>query len=219
MTLRVLIVDDHAIVRQGVRQLLSDSGSIAVIGEADCGAEALEMTDAAQWDIVLLDISLPDTNGLEILKTLRRKHPRLPVMIFSMYGEGQFALRALKAGAAGYLSKRSNAQQLVSAVRQVAAGRKYVSPMVAETLADYLGPDADQPPHERLSDREYQTLCMIGSGKRLTDIANALSLSVKAVSVYRTRLLEKMRLNNNAELTYYVMQHGLVSAEMGPVCA
>lgn len=214
MTLKVLIVDDHAIVREGVRQLLFDAGVATVIGEAESGIQALDMAGAEPWHVVLLDISLPDTHGLEVLRQLRHRHPRLPVIVFSMYGEGQFALRALKAGAAGYICKRASATQIVPAVRQVAEGRRYVSPAVAETLADYLAPDSDIPPHERLSDREYQTLCLLGSGKRLTDIAHALSLSVKTVSVYRSRLLEKMRLSNNAELTYYVMQHGLVSAEM-----
>lgn len=218
MTLKVLIVDDHAIVRQGVRQLLLDSDTASAVGEAENGAEGIEMAESAHWDVALLDISLPDTNGLEVLKQLRRKCPRLPIIVFSMYGEGQFALRALKAGAAGYISKRASATQIAPAVRQVAGGRRYVSPLVAETLADYLAPDSDVPPHERLSDREYQTLCLIGSGKRLTEIANALSLSVKTVSVYRARLLEKMRLSNNAELTYYVMRHGLVSAEMSAAC-
>ncbi|AKJ69736.1 DNA-binding response regulator [Pandoraea thiooxydans] len=219
MMLRVLIADDHTIVRQGVRQLLMADGVVSAVGEAETGAQAIELVRQSHWDVVLLDISLPDTNGLEVLKQLRRDHPCLPVMLFSMYDEGQFALRALKAGAAGYLSKRASATQLVHAVRQVASGRKYVSPQVAESLADYLAPDADRPAHEILSDREYQTLCMIGSGKRLTDIANALSLSVKTVSVYRSRLLEKMRLSNNAELTFYVMQHGLADPEMAGMAA
>ncbi len=149
-------------------------------------------------------------NGIEVLKRLRRKAPRVPVLMFSMYREDQYAVRALKAGAAGYLSKTSNAAEMMNAVRQVAAGRKYVSAQMAEALADYVSLDGDQLPHERLSDREYQTLCMLGSGKRLTDIAHALSLSVKTVSVYRSRLLEKMGLSNNAELTYYVMSNNLI---------
>jgi two-component system, NarL family, invasion response regulator UvrY len=210
MTFKILIVDDHAIVRQGVMQLLMDRGVASQVGEAENGAEALARVDQAEWDLVLLDISLPDMNGIEVLKRLRRKATRMPVLMFSMYREDQFAVRALKAGAAGYLSKTANTAQMIMAVQQVAAGRRYVSPKMAEALADYISLDSDQLPHEKLSDREYQTLCMLGSGKRLTDIAHALSLSVKTVSVYRTRLLEKMGLANNAELTYYVMSNHLI---------
>ncbi|MGV2293364.1 response regulator transcription factor RqpR [Trinickia sp. YCB016] len=210
MTLRILLVDDHAIVRQGVRQLLLDRGIAREVVEADSGAQALASIDKTVFDATLLDISLPDMNGVEVLKRMKRKAPRLPVMMFSMYREDQYAVRALKAGAAGYLSKTVNAAQMIEAIQQVAAGRKYVSPAMAEALADYVSFDGEQMPHEKLSDREYQTLCMLASGKRLTDIANALSLSVKTVSVYRSRLLEKMKLNNNAELTFYVMSNRLV---------
>ena len=214
MALKILLVDDHAIVRQGVKQLLLDLGVADIVSEAESGADALSQADRADWDVVLLDISLPDMNGIEVLKRLRRKAPRLPVLMFSMYREDQFAVRALKAGAAGYLSKTANTAQMTSAVQQVAAGRRYVSPKMAEALADYISLDSDQLPHEKLSDREYQTLCMLGSGKRLTDIAKTLSLSVKTISVYRSRLLEKMELENNAQLTYYVMNHHLVNDEM-----
>jgi len=210
MSLKVLLIDDHAIVRQGVMQLLMDRGIASEVGEAENGAEALTQADQIEWDVALLDISLPDMNGIEVLKRLRRKAPRVPVLMFSMYREDQFAVRALKAGAAGYLSKTANTVQMIAAVQQVAAGRRYVSSKMAEALADYISLDSDQLPHEKLSDREYQTLCMLGSGKRLTDIARVLSLSVKTVSVYRTRLLEKMGLANNAELTYYVMSNHLV---------
>lgn len=210
MTHRILLVDDHAVVRQGVRQLLVERGVASEVIEAQTGAEALAAIAKHACDVVLLDISLPDMNGIEVLKRLRRKAPRVPILMFSMYREDQYAVRALKAGAAGYLSKTSNATEMIGAVRQVAAGRKYVSVQMAEALADYVSLDGDQLPHERLSDREYQTLCMLGSGKRLTDIAVALSLSVKTVSVYRSRLLEKMGLSNNAELTYYVMSNNLI---------
>src|SRR5580698_1483249 len=205
MNLRILLAEDHAVVRQGVRQLLLDRGVAHEVAEAQSGAEALMEAGQRVYDVILLDVSLPDLNGIEVLKRLRRKAPRVPVLMFSMYREDQYAVRALKAGASGYLSKTSNAAEMIGAVRQVAAGRKYVSAQMAEALADYVALDGDQLPHERLSDREYQTLCMLGSGKRLTDIANALSLSVKTISVYRSRLLEKMGLSNNAELTYYVM--------------
>ena len=210
MTLRILLVDDHAIVRQGVRQLLINHGVAREVVEADSGAQAFASLDGDTFDVVLLDISLPDMNGVEVLKRVKRRAPRTPVMMFSMYREDQYAVRSLKAGAAGYLSKTVTASQMIEAIRQVAAGRKYVSPALAEALADYVSFDSDQLPHEKLSDREYQTLCMLASGKRLTDIAHALSLSVKTVSVYRARLLEKMKLSNNAELTFYVMSNRLV---------
>lgn len=210
MTHRILLVDDHAVVRQGVRQLLLDRGIAAEVIEAQTGAEALAAIAKHVCDVVLLDISLPDMNGVEVLKRAKKKAPRVPVLMFSMYREDQYAVRALKAGAAGFLSKTVDAAQMIAAIQQVAAGRKYVSPAMAEALADYVLVDGEQLPHEKLSDREYQTLCMLASGKRLTDIAHALSLSVKTVSVYRTRLLEKMKLTNNAELTFYVMSNRLV---------
>jgi DNA-binding NarL/FixJ family response regulator len=210
MTLRILLVDDHAIVRQGVRQLLLNHGVAREVVEAESGAQALANLDGEPFDVILLDISLPDMNGVEVLKRAKRKAPRAPVMMFSMYREDQYAVRSLKAGAAGYLSKTVTAAQMIDAIRQVAAGRKYVSPALAEALADYVSFDNEQLPHEKLSDREYQTLCMLASGKRLTDIAHALSLSVKTVSVYRSRLLEKMKLRNNAELTFYVMSNRLI---------
>ena len=210
MSLRILLAEDHAVVRQGVRHLLLDRGVAGEVDEAQTGAEALADAEKQVYDVILLDISLPDMNGVEVLKRLKRKVPRVPVLMFSMYREDQYAVRALKAGASGYLSKTVDAEQMIGAIQQVAAGRKYVSPAMAEALADYVSFDGEQMPHEKLSDREYQTLCMLASGKRLTDIAHALSLSVKTVSVYRTRLLEKMKLRNNAELTFYVMTNRLV---------
>ncbi|WP_118181839.1 response regulator transcription factor RqpR [Paraburkholderia phosphatilytica] len=215
MSLRILLVDDHIVVRQGVRQLLLDRGIARHVVETDTGSAALMSVSNEPFDVVLLDISLPDMNGVEVLKRIKRKSPRMPVLMFSMYREDQYAVRALKAGAAGYLSKTVDAAQMTGAIQQVAAGRKYVSPAMAEALADYVSFDGEQLPHEKLSDREYQTLCMLASGKRLTDIAETLSLSVKTVSVYRTRLLEKMKLKNNAELTFYVMSNRLV--DLNPV--
>ncbi|MGN6805096.1 MAG: response regulator transcription factor RqpR [Trinickia sp.] len=211
MTLRIMLADDHAIVRQGVRQLLLNHSVAREVVEADNGAQALMGVDAGEpFDLVLLDISLPDMPGVEVLHRMTRRAPRTPVMMVSLCREDQYAVRSLKAGASGYLSKTVTAAQMIEAIRQVAAGRKYVSPALAEALAEYVSFDGDQLPHEKLSDREYQTLCMLASGKRLTDIAHTLSLSVKTVSVYRTRLLEKMKLRNNAELTYYVMSNRLV---------
>ena len=207
--IRVLIADDHAIVRQGLRQILSDTPDLTVAGEAENGVQAVQMVRTGEWDVVLMDVSMPDRNGIDALKIIKKEFPRLPVLILSMYPEEQYAIRALKAGAAGYLTKQSAPELLVTAIRQVASGKKYVSPSLAEELANAIGDDSERLPHEKLSDREYQTLCMIASGKTPTEIAEALTLSVKTVSVYRARLLEKMNLRNNAELTHYGLKHGL----------
>lgn len=208
--IRVLIADDHAIVRQGLRQILSDTEDMVVAGEAANGVEALQRVREAQWGVVLMDVSMPDRNGIDALKMIKKEFPRLPVLVLSMYPEDQYAIRALKAGASGYLTKQSAPEQLVQAIRTVAAGRKYVSASLAEELASAIQDDSEKPLHERLSDREYQTLCMIASGKTLSQIALELNLSVKTVSVYRARLLEKMRMKNNAELTHYGLKHELV---------
>jgi two-component system invasion response regulator UvrY len=208
--IRVLIADDHAIVRHGLKQILSDTEDLEVVAEADGGVRALQMLRQGQYDVVLMDVSMPDRNGIDTLKLVKKEFPKLPVLILSMHPEEQYAVRALRAGAAGYLSKQGAPEQLVTAIRQVASGKKYVSAAVAEELANAIGDDSDRPPHEKLSDREYQTLCMISSGKTLTQIAEQLNLSVKTVSVYRARLLEKMKLRNNAELTHYGLKHELV---------
>ena len=208
--IRVLIADDHSIVRQGLRQILSDTDDLTVAAEASNGVEALQQLRQDEYDAVLMDVSMPDRNGIDALKLIRKEFPRLPVLMLSMYPEEQYAIRALKAGAAGYLNKQSAPEQLVTAIRQVASGKKYVSASLAEELAKAIIDDDDRPLHERLSDREYQTLCLIASGKTLTQIGEELNLSVKTVSVYRARLLEKMRLSNNAELTHYGLKHGLV---------
>ncbi|GAA5172429.1 response regulator transcription factor RqpR [Viridibacterium curvum] len=208
--IRVLIADDHAIIRHGLKQILSDTEDLEVVAEADGGVKALQVLRNTQSDVVLMDVSMPDRNGIDTLKLIKKEFPRLPVLMLSMHPEEQYAVRALRAGAAGYLSKQGAPEQLVTAIRQVAAGKKYVSAAVAEELANAIGEDVERPPHEKLSDREYQTLCMISSGKTLTQIAEQLNLSVKTVSVYRARLLEKMKLRNNAELTHYGLKHGLV---------
>jgi two-component system, NarL family, invasion response regulator UvrY len=208
--LRVLIADDHAIVRQGLRQILSDTEDLEVAGEAGNGVAAIQLARQQPWDVMLMDVSMPDRNGIDALKIIRKEFPRLPVLILSMYPEDQYAIRALKAGAAGYLTKQSAPEQLVHAIRQVANGKKYVSAALALELADAISDDSERPAHEKLSDREYQTLCLIASGKTLTQIGEELNLSVKTVSVYRARLLEKMKLRNNAELTHYGLKHGLV---------
>ncbi|HWS12097.1 MAG TPA: response regulator transcription factor [Rhodocyclaceae bacterium] len=208
--IRVLIADDHAIVRQGLRQILSDTEDMVVAGEASNGVEVVQMVRAGQFDLVLMDVSMPDRNGIDALKLIRKELPKLPILVLSMHPEEHYAIRALKAGAAGYLTKQSAPDLLVHAIRQVANGKKYVSPAVAEQLANAIDEDLDKPPHEKLSDREYQTLVMISSGKTLTEIGDELNLSVKTVSVYRARLLEKMHMKNNAELTHYGLKHGLV---------
>jgi DNA-binding NarL/FixJ family response regulator len=209
--LRILIADDHAIVRQGLRQILSGVDDMTVAGEAEDGVKAMQMIRSGEWDVVLLDVSMPERNGIDTLKLIKKESPRLPVLMLSMHPEEQYAVRALKAGASGYLSKHSAPELLVSAIRQVASGKKYVSPAVAEQLANAISDeDSDRPAHEKLSDREYQTLCLMASGKTLTQIGEELNLSVKTVSVYRARLLEKMNLKNNAELTHYALKHGLV---------
>ncbi|BAN24602.1 response regulator transcription factor RqpR [Caballeronia insecticola] len=215
--LKVLLADDHAIVRRGVAQLLLERGVATEVSEAETGMQALALAACRPFDVAMLDISLPDVNGIDLLKRIKRETPRLPVLMFSMYREDQYAVRALKAGASGYLSKTADPALMIGAIQQVAAGRKYVSAEMAQALATYVSLDTERMPHEKLSDREYQTLCMLASGKRLTDIAHALSLSVKTVSVYRARLLEKMKLANNAELTFYVMSNRLV--DMNPAIA
>jgi len=209
--IRVLIADDHAIVRQGLRQILTDTPDMEVGGEAANGFEALQkIRSEGPWDVMLLDVSMPGKNGIDTLKQARDECPRLPVLVLSMYPEDQYAVRLLKAGAAGYLTKESAPEQLVSAIRTVAAGRKYISPGVAELLAGEISRDSEQPLHAALSDREFEILRLIASGMTPTDIAAQLRLSVKTVSTYRVRLLAKMQLKNNAELTHYAVKNGLV---------
>ncbi len=208
--IRVLIADDHAIVRQGLKLILSETSDMVVAGEADSGLHALKLAREGKWDVALLDISMPDKNGIDVLKLIKSEFPKQPVLMLSMHPEEHYAIRALKAGASGYLTKQSAPALLVTAIRQVASGRKYVSPELAEKLANTIGIDTDKPLHETLSDREYQVLCLIASGKPLSEIADTLSLSAKTVSVYRARLLEKMNLKNNAELTHYGIKHQLV---------
>ena len=207
--IRVLIADDHAIVRQGLRQILSDTADLIVAGEAAGGIEVMRMVRDGEWHVVLMDVSMPDRNGIDALKLIKKEFPRLPVLVLSMHPEEHYAVRALKAGAAGYLTKQSAPELLVNAIRQVASGKKYLSAAVAQQLADAITDDDERPPHEKLSDREYQTLVLISSGKALSQIAEELNLSVKTVSVYRARLLEKMKMKNNAELTHYGLKHGL----------
>lgn len=210
-TIRVLIADDHAIVREGLRQILMDSKDIAWAGDAENGNDAVKLARRSDADVLLLDISMPDRSGIEVLKQVKKENPRLAVLMLSMHREDLYAIRSLKAGASGYLNKQSAPAELVDAIRLVAAGKKYISPALAQELANQVGDEhRDVPPHETLSDREYQTLVMIASGKTVSDIAAELALSVKTISMYRSRLLQKMKLRHNAELTHYAIKNRLV---------
>ena len=207
---RILIVDDHAIVREGLKQILAEVDDIEVAGEADCSSCALQMARRESWDMVLMDISMPDRSGLETLELMKKEHPGIKVLMLSMHRETQYAVRALKTGAAGYLNKQSAPDQLVDAIRLVASGKKYISAEVAQELASQVSGERDGLPHEGLSNREYQTLCMIASGLPVSAIAEQLALSVKTISMYRARLLKKMQLRNNAELTHYAFKQDLL---------
>lgn len=208
--IRLVIVDDHAIVRSGLRQIAQSEVDIEVVGEAADSGELLDVLRKQESDVVLMDISMPGKNGLEALKLVKERWPTTAVLMLSMYPEDQYAVRSVKAGASGYLHKNSPPETVIQAIRTVAKGKKFITPELAEQLATHIGQDADQPLHERLSDREYQTMSMIASGHTLSQIAEQMSLSPKTVSVYRARLLEKMRLKNNAELTHYALKHKLV---------
>jgi len=209
--LRILIADDHPVVRRGLRQIVADSRDMAVVDEATNGWEVLSKVRVSDYDVVLLDIAMPGMDGLDVLTQLKHERPRLPVLMLSMYPEEQFAKRAIRAGASGYVTKESAAEELVGAIRKVSTGGKYVSSALAEKLALDLERGGKQPPHETLSDREYQVMSLIASGKTVTGIARELSLSVKTISTYRSRILEKMNLKNNAELTNYAIKNGLIS--------
>lgn len=211
--IRILICDDHAIVRQGLRQIIAEQQDMRAVAESGGYPDVMKQLRENEVDLLLLDISLPGKNGIDILKQVKKEFPKVTVLVLSMYPEDQYAVRAIRAGASGYLTKQSAADQLITAIRQISAGRKYITPELAEALANTLGRDADVMPHENLSDREYQTLCLIAAGKTLSQIAEELSLSAKTVSVYRSRLLEKMNLKNNAELTHYALKHGLVQLD------
>jgi len=207
----VVLADDHAVVRRGIRQTLTDQSDIEVVGEASSASELMQVLRKCLCDVVLLDISMPGKSGIDALKAVKKEWPRIQVLMLSMYPEDQFALRALRAGAAGYLTKQAPLEKLVEAVRRISTGRKYISPETAESMADgLLDINYDRPPHESLSDREFQTLQLIASGKTLSHIAETLSISPKTVSVYRARILEKMKLKNNGELTHYALKNNLV---------
>lgn len=207
--IRVLLADDHAVVRRGLKQILAETEDIRTEGEVDSGAGVLRAMREKKYDIVLLDITLPDQNGLEVLGQLRAAHPKLPVLMLSVHPEEQYAVRALKGGAAGYLTKDSAPEEMVAAIRKVYRGGKYLSAALAERLAGLLGSQAGAP-HESLSEREFQVMLLLANGKSVSEIADRLALSAKTVSTYRTRLMEKLRVKSTAELVRYVMEQGLI---------
>ena len=208
--LRILITDDHALVRRGLKQVLEEEFDQVVFGEAQNTREMLEHLQKKAWDVVILDITLPGRSGLEVLGELKLTHPNLPVLVLSMHPEDQYGIRVLKSGASGYMTKESAPDEIVMAIRKVLRGGKYVSPSLAERLAFNLEVNGEKPLHEALSDREYEVMLMIASGKTLTEIAQKLDLSIKTVSTYRTRILEKMKMQNNAELIRYAIKNQLV---------
>jgi two-component system invasion response regulator UvrY len=211
IAIRVLVVDDHALIRKGLRQILDDTGDIQVVAEAENGMEAINLVRDHDYGVVLLDITLPDKYGIDVLKQLKALRPGLPVLVLSIHPEVEYAMRSIKAGAAGYMSKQSAPSQLVSAIRQVASGKKYISSTLAEQLAnEFIKPGNQVQPHQVLSNREHQTLCLMASGKSLSEMADIMSLSAKTVSVYRARMMEKMGFRNNADAVRYAVNNHLI---------
>jgi DNA-binding NarL/FixJ family response regulator len=209
----ILVVDDHALIRKGLKMLLEESPDFEVKGEAETGAQAIKVVREQHFDLVLLDISLPDKHGMDILKLLKAEQPDIKVIMLSMYPEDQYGVRALKAGAVGYINKQSAPEKLVGAIKQVISGKKYISETLAEQLLSNLIGESQDLLHQSLSNREYQTLCLMSSGNSLTEISEIMMLSPKTVSVYRARMLEKMSFKNNAEAVHYAIAHHLVEAK------
>jgi DNA-binding NarL/FixJ family response regulator len=208
--MRILITDDHALIRMGLKQLLQVGISRAVIGEASNAAEALQQISEQPWDVVILDITMPGRSGVDILRDIKMLRPKLPVLILTASSEDQFAIRVLKVGAAGFVRKEMAPTELITAIKKVLTGGKYISQSLAEKLASSLNEDLETPPHESLSDREYEVMRLLAKGNTPTEVSKMLSLSVKTVSTYRTRILEKLHLKTSAELTYYAIKNGLV---------
>jgi two-component system invasion response regulator UvrY len=208
--IRILIADDHPIVREGYKKILMSQPDMDVTGEAGNGQEVLDLIQKKDFDLILLDISMPGRSGLEILKELKSQKPHQPVMILSIYPEEQYAVRAFRDGASGYLTKASTPKELISAIRKVSQGGRYVTEALAEKLTYFLHGDVDKAPHEKLSDREYQVMLLIASGKTVTQAAEELCLSVKTISTYRRHILEKMQFSTNAEITMYAIQNKLL---------
>jgi len=208
--IKIFVADDHALIREGIKKILRDEPDLQVVGEASNGAELLSKIGVLPVDLLILDIMMPGKDGLEVLRQLQKSCPKLRILILSLYAEETMAARAFKAGAAGYLTKESAPEELVRAIRKVASGRKYVSPLFAETLVNYLHKETEKPSHETLSDRELQVLCMIARGKTISEIAKELSLSVATVNTYRSRILEKMQMKTSAALVHYAIRNRLV---------
>lgn len=208
--IKLLIADDHAIFREGLKHILTECPGVDVAAEAKNGQEVLEKIRSNKYDIVLLDISMPGMSGLEVLKQLKIEKPKLPVLVLSMHPEEQYAIRVLRAGASGYLTKESAPDELITAVRKISQGRKYITSSLAERLAFEMDTDSEKPLHHTLSDREFQVLRMIAAGKTITQIADNLSLSIKTISTYRTRIMEKMNMKTNAELMHYAINQGIL---------
>ena len=209
--IRIVLADDHTIVREGLKQLLATGGGFEVVGEAENGHEALQRERELEFDVLLLDMSMPGKSGIELIKLVRAEKPKLRILVLSMHEEHQYAVRAIRAGASGYITKDSASRQLVAALRKVAAGGAFISSEVAEQLALSAMPGAEGAPHERLSDREFQIFQLIATGKGLTQIGEELGVSVKTVSTHRTRILIKLGIKNNAELVHYALKHGLIT--------
>jgi two-component system invasion response regulator UvrY len=210
-TINILIADDHTVIREGLRELLAKYPEISITGEAENGHELLEKFMQDSWDVIILDIGMQGPNVLDTLKEIKLKRPNLPILIYTMYPEDQYAIRLLKAGAAGYLKKNCPIPQIAEAIRKVSQGRKYVSHALAEKLAEDLGKSHENFPHHSLSNREYQVFCLIASGKTVSEIAQELSLSVPTISTYRGRILEKMKLKNNSQMSYYAIKNDLIN--------
>ncbi|UXH78406.1 response regulator [Roseateles amylovorans] len=208
--IRIAIVDDHAIVRAGLRQFLSEQVDLRVTGEASSGREALDLLRAGEVDVMLMDLSLPDQSGVETLAAIKARKPELPVLILSGFPETHYATTLLRQGASGYLNKECDPEEIATAIRTVFRGRKYITPAVAELLAEGLGASPDQAAHDTLSERELQVFLRLARGETVGHIADGMSLSVKTVSTYRSRVLEKLSLNTNSELTYYALKNGLI---------
>jgi len=208
--IKILIADDHTMFREGLKHILAEYPDLVVTDEANNGQEVLDKIWKNNYDVVLLDITMPGMTGLEALKQLKNDRPKLPVLILSMHPEEQYAVRVLRAGASGYLTKESAPDELITAIRKISQGRKYITPSLAERLASEFEADSEKPLHDILSDREYQVLRMIAEGKTVKHIAKELSLSIKTVSTYRTRIMEKMKMKTNAEVMHYVIKHHLL---------
>jgi two-component system invasion response regulator UvrY len=214
MIMDILVVDDHVLIRKGLKILLEESPDFIVSGEADSGAQAIRMLRERHFDMVLLDISLPDKHGMDVLKLIKMEQPDIKIIVLSMYPEEQYGVRALKAGAAGYVNKQAAPEKLVGAINQVISGKKFISETLAEQLLNNLIGTSQELLHQSLSNREYQTLCLMSSGHSLTEISEIMVLSPKTVSVYRARMLDKMGFKNNAEAVHYSIAHRLVEAEV-----